>query len=183
MTVVSTRTLSENHYDSIWNLTSLSKKRNMIASSTFAQYLLASDQSCDPLICHETWDVFRDVLNAIINHDLKEEEEHLALLISPILCRGLTKLIASSQGSTRHRLICSPWTTNLRLALRKLLDASTGISTLPYLMTLQNRLEYAGKLLLDEISDGLVLSTEETRKLNTRLIYYRNGSYCGLLLV
>ena len=32
MATVSTKTLHESHYDSIWNLTSFSKKRNMIAS-------------------------------------------------------------------------------------------------------------------------------------------------------
>lgn len=73
-------------------------------TATFAQYLLASDQLCDPLICHESWDVFRDVLIAIINHDLKEEEE-LALLISPTLCRALKKLITSSQVATREFLL------------------------------------------------------------------------------
>ena len=72
-----------------------------LLTATFAQYLLASDQFFDPLICHESWDVFRDVLIAIINHDLKEEEQ-LALLISPILCRALKKLIKSSQVSTRE---------------------------------------------------------------------------------
>lgn len=189
MASVSTKPLSENHYDTIWNLASFSKKRNMIASSTFAQYLLASDQLCDPLICHESWDVFRDVLTAVIYHDLKEEEEQLALLISPILCRALKKLIAASQISTRQRLIWSPWTTNLRLALRKLLDSSTRISMLPYLKTLQSRLEYVGKLLLNEISDGLsemrLSSTDSviTENLNSRLTYYRNGSASGLLLV
>ena len=73
-----------------------------LLTATFAQYLLASDQLCDPLICHESWDVFRDVLIAIINRDLKDEEEQLALLISPILCRALKKLITSSQVSTRE---------------------------------------------------------------------------------
>lgn len=73
-----------------------------LLTATFAQYLLAGDQLCDPLIYHESWDVFRDVLIAIINHDLKEEEEQLALLISPIFCRTLTKLIKSSQVSTRE---------------------------------------------------------------------------------
>ena len=184
--IVSTKTLSENYYDSIWNLEILSKKRNMMASCTpcnnpwrsessylltaaFAQYLLASDQICDPLICHESWDVFRDALTAIINHDVQEEEENLALLISPILCRALTKLAASSQVSTRqlffgckasfsdrsasgYRLLCSPWTMNLRRALGKLLDGSTGIPTLPYLTTLKGSLEYVGKELLNEVS-------------------------------
>jgi hypothetical protein len=117
--IVSSKTFPEFHYDSIWNLASFSKKRSMISSctplhplkilmflsllaATFAQYLLASDQLCDPLICHEAWDVFRDELIAIINHDLKDEEEQLALLISPILCRALKKLISSSQVSTRE---------------------------------------------------------------------------------
>jgi len=189
MAIVSTKPLSENHYDTIWNLASFSKKRNMIASSTFAQYLLASDQLCDPLICHESWDVFRDVLVTIINYDLKlEEEEELALLISPIFCRALKKIITSSQVSTRQRLIWSPWTTNLRLALRKLLDTSIGVSMLPYRKTLQNRLEYVGNMLLNEISDGLsekrLSSTDVmTEKSNSRLIYYRNGGSSGLLLV
>ena len=115
----SSKAFPEFHYDSIWNLENFSKKQSMISSCTllrpfkfsnflslltaiFAQYLLACDQSCDPLTCHESWDVFRDVLIATINHDLKEEEEQLALLISPILCRALKKLITSCQVSTRE---------------------------------------------------------------------------------
>ena len=117
--IVSSKKFPEFHYDSIWNLASFSKKQSMIPSctplhllkistililltATFAQYLLASDQLCDPLICHESWDFFRDMLIAIINRDLKEEEEQLALLISPILCRAMRKLITSSQVSTRE---------------------------------------------------------------------------------
>jgi hypothetical protein len=43
---------------------------------------------------------------------------------------------------------------SLRLALRKLLDSSIGISTLPYLKTLQNRLEHIGKMLLNEVGQA-----------------------------
>lgn len=117
--IVSSKTFPEFNYESIWNLVSFSKKQSMISSctllhplnisiilslltATFAQYLLASDQLCDPLICHESWDVFRDVLISIINYDLKEEEEQLALLVSPILCRALKKLITSSRVPTRE---------------------------------------------------------------------------------
>ena len=39
MTIATTKTLSENHYDSIWDLASLSKKRNMITSCTRATAL------------------------------------------------------------------------------------------------------------------------------------------------
>ena len=70
----------------------------------FARYLLANDSLCDSLVCHESWDVFRDMLTAILNHDLKQEE-HLALLISPILCRALTKLVSSSPVLTREFLL------------------------------------------------------------------------------
>jgi hypothetical protein len=59
----------------------------------FAHYILAADRVCDSLLCAEAWDFLRDVLLLVFARHFVEDDEPLALVICPIICRALIQLI------------------------------------------------------------------------------------------
>ncbi|KAF8167962.1 hypothetical protein B0H34DRAFT_39411 [Crassisporium funariophilum] len=180
------KAFSKDDDQTIWNLMSLSKKPDIRSASAFAHYLLASNQLHDALSCHEAWDRLRDVMITIVRHQVREEEEPLALLCSTTICCGLTHLIRSSKPLTRQRLLSSPWTTSMCLALEKLIAGDT-LPVLLYFRALQGKLEKVGRVLLDEIVGGLKEPPKETSSTvslsSAKLIYYRDDWCSGILLV
>ncbi|KAF5377507.1 hypothetical protein D9615_005280 [Tricholomella constricta] len=65
---------------------------NFIAASAYSHRIMATEENHDPLLLAETWNYLRDVLLLIISRRCAEDDEALALLVSPIICTAMTKI-------------------------------------------------------------------------------------------
>jgi hypothetical protein len=64
--------------------------------AAFAYYLLTtSAHHCDPLLRHEAWNYLLGALTKILERQLPEEEEPLALLVCPNICLALRSVSCS----------------------------------------------------------------------------------------
>ncbi|KAF8203690.1 hypothetical protein BJ912DRAFT_207244 [Pholiota molesta] len=177
--------------EDVWVLAAPHEARHLITAGIFAQYILQPGRVFSPLLCYEAWDYIVSVMIMILNREVLEEEETLALVTSTPLCFGLEKLVRGSGTSNRQMMLSSPWTSSMEILLAKLLN--NGAATESYFMALKRRLACAGESLLTEISIGMKdiygrssevnASEVEVRHHDRRLVYYRDLSYSGLLYV
>ncbi len=136
-------------------------------SAGFSQYLLTLDAmltSDFSRMIAEAWDCLRDVLLLIIRGRFFGEEEALAILVCPVICRALIHLLRQphSHGMARSLgpyvtddtivdfILHSPWTATLLLELENVPDADA--QTLDEQgRLLQTRLRSVAKSLIDAV--------------------------------
>lgn len=123
---------------------------NFIAASGVAHCILANP--CDALHCADAWSYLRDVLLLILGRRFAEENEALALLVSPTICLALARM-ADVDHSVLQFLLSSPWTISLCTELRSLMTLEARKQSIaPYFSALHHRLTPAGDVLLNKIT-------------------------------
>ncbi|RDB28824.1 hypothetical protein Hypma_015376 [Hypsizygus marmoreus] len=139
--------------DIVWDLARQAGCCDFVAASGFAHYISMIDQIFAPLQYVEAWDYLRDVLLLICSGRLAEEDEALALLVCPMLCLALLKILQIDLPSSRF-ILSSPWTVSLCTQLLALTNKENPpISR--FMVALRLRLERVGKAILDQISQKL----------------------------
>ncbi|KAF8922401.1 hypothetical protein CPB85DRAFT_1267398 [Mucidula mucida] len=97
----------------------------------------------------EAWDCLRDVLLLIIRGRFFGEEEALAILVCPVICRALIHLLRQPHSHVDF-ILHSPWTATLLLELENVPDADA--QTLDEQgRLLQTRLRSVAKSLIDAV--------------------------------
>jgi len=124
-------------------------------TAAFANLIIATPEHrlCDTLYCAEAWDYLRDVMLLIISHQFLGNDEPLALIISPVVCRTLLLLL--QRADVAQFIFASPWTMNLCADMR---DLFSGSSPSKYSSILENRISGIGTALLNEMSRKLLRS-------------------------
>ncbi|KAF9532068.1 hypothetical protein CPB83DRAFT_56457 [Crepidotus variabilis] len=161
----------------------------------FTHYVFGTlDRPRDPLLTLEAWDHILSTFRMIVDEQMTDEEEPLALLAVPCLCYTICGISSSSNtsDSTRFHLRASPWTQTMLLSVGQLLDSEWPDGS--FGKTLQGRLQLRsiGRAFLKEF--GVQTSEEETESRSgsqstawaaqfPRLVYYRDSSFSGLIPV
>jgi hypothetical protein len=82
--------------------------RRVTRTAAFASFMLAACRVCNPLRCAQAWSHLRDVFLLILTRQFLGDDESLASLICPIICRALLFLLKRSEPPTSTRLVSSP---------------------------------------------------------------------------
>ncbi|KAG6836806.1 hypothetical protein H0H93_002828 [Arthromyces matolae] len=99
--------------DDAWALALQTKRTNLSIASAFShRTLLSRQQGSDPLTLAEAWSYLCSVLLVILSGNQTQDEEALALLISPGICIALAKLAETTTSAN----------TGYRFALRRQLQ-------------------------------------------------------------
>ncbi|KAF9456257.1 hypothetical protein BDZ94DRAFT_1276108 [Collybia nuda] len=175
--------LSRIQEENVWTLAMRIGPSNLTIASGFAHRLLATDHKVDVVCQAEALNYIRDILFLVLDRRFQEQEESLALLICPVLCLSLIKLMQNRVCTEIGQCLSSPWTTRLRAQLCAI--DKHGCSGIPYFKILHHKLGCLVKILVDQIdaqkskSDSYKLIPDFTTQLlfcysypNSRLILF-----------
>ncbi|KAF8078476.1 hypothetical protein FPV67DRAFT_56836 [Lyophyllum atratum] len=140
-----------------WDLATRSECTNFIAASSFAHRVMVTEYRSDDLSLAEAWCYLRDVLLLILSRRFAEDDEALALLVCPVLCSAMAKMVQTTSSAVNF-ILSSPWTMSLCSELRSLIAAEYSPDE-QYYSLLQQRLREAGRTFLDQIAQKLQRST------------------------
>ena len=76
-----------------WNIAIQCGPCDLYVATGFAHHILIVDVSPSLKLCRYAWDYLRDVLLLILRGRFAEEQEPLAILVSPVICDALTNLL------------------------------------------------------------------------------------------
>lgn len=146
----------------IWQIATARSSMNLATAAAFATYLSVSirRQTCDDLMHAEAYNYLRDMLLLVLKHQFLAAEESIAVLVCPVLCHAISCLLVYSRHATVHFMLHSPWTMNLCLELRALLEADTA-SCNPYISCLKHASQAYCMTLLQKITRGLCSELRE----------------------
>jgi hypothetical protein len=68
--------------------------------AAFANYVLAANRIGTAIRCAQAWSYLRDVLLMILTRQFLGDDEPLALLICPVVCRALVFLVSRADSAT-----------------------------------------------------------------------------------
>ncbi|KAJ7706399.1 hypothetical protein B0H17DRAFT_1037040 [Mycena rosella] len=139
----------EENPEAIWRFAMSSTPSELEIASSFAHYIIASDSLCNSLYCAEAWRYLGEVLLLILKHHYVEEQEPLALLTCPTVCRALTRLLQADSAATQF-MLSTPFTLNLSADLKHACELE-GSRRENYFVVMKERLNMVGSRLLDQI--------------------------------
>jgi len=156
-----------------------------IHKAAFAYFLLTtSAHRHDSLLRHEAWNYLLGVMSKILDRQLPEEEEPLALLVSPNICFALRSIPNGITSNVMEYLrmvprwlrlgkclLASPWALTMRLSMQELLDNETQNES--YFKQLQERIRSEGLKLVNEVSSLWTYSAPMWRKEAIRCKYIK----------
>jgi len=159
-----------------------SGRSNFIAASGVAHRILVANPCT--LLHHDYVDVcdyLRDVLLLILGHRFGEEDEALALLVCPMVCLALTKVIEADWSAFQY-LLSSPWTINLSVELRSLIEARQQSR---YSVALRRRLDPMADVLLEKIARRIQRNEDTTDlpHVNSKLVFCSVHACSRLVIV
>ncbi|KAJ7169676.1 hypothetical protein C8R46DRAFT_1089624 [Mycena filopes] len=140
--------LTDENQESIWQFAITSIRSELDIASAFAHYITTSKSLCNPLCCAEAWRCLGEVFLLILKHHYIEEQEPLALLVCPTLCRALMRLLQADSASTQF-MLSTPFTLNLCADLKSVCE---GAPSGEYFAFMKARLKMVGPRLLDQVS-------------------------------
>ncbi|KAI0068407.1 hypothetical protein BV25DRAFT_1987190 [Artomyces pyxidatus] len=173
--------------ETIWSLSMERGPRTVLVASCLASYILAAKEALTPsaLACAEAWDYMRDVLLLTLSRHFLADDEPLALLAAPTLCRALVALLRGSDGRFVPWAVASPWTESLSTELRSLFDSRDEVLSTSSAI-LKERLRSAGEILLHEIKnrvEGIETTVGAPTAYSNCIMYYRSEGFSHLVLI
>ncbi|KAH7931143.1 hypothetical protein BV22DRAFT_1124521 [Leucogyrophana mollusca] len=144
----------------IWQMASSGSRSDLLTASAFAHLIIVARELCGPLALAEAWSYLRDVLLLISSNHFLGDPEPLALIVAPVVCKALIRLLKHADPNAMSFIICSPWTLSLRAMLQNLLHGETP-SPAEYSVLLRNRLSVMGEILLHQIVQKTATSNQK----------------------
>ncbi|KAI0639275.1 hypothetical protein C8Q77DRAFT_1163629 [Trametes polyzona] len=116
--------------DSVWDVVGDADLLNLPLAASVSAYYAAinnSSKAHDILACAEVWTYLQDVLLLVLNREFSGDEEPLALLVSPILCRTLSSILQHAPPGFERYIKTSPWTGCLLTLLHGVVKEPEGV--------------------------------------------------------
>ncbi|ESK98335.1 hypothetical protein Moror_85 [Moniliophthora roreri MCA 2997] len=104
-----------------WEACVRAPSSNLLIAGSFACYIVGAESLTNPLLCAQASNHLRGTLLLIVRGDFLEKERPFALLVSSLICAALIRLIQESPVTALY-LTASPWSTNLLVGLKSLLQ-------------------------------------------------------------
>ncbi|KAI0662697.1 hypothetical protein C8Q70DRAFT_960558 [Cubamyces menziesii] len=138
----------------VWRLVEEVDPSDLPLAASLAAYISATAEAYafDTLTYGEAWNFIRDVLLLILDRDFGGQEEPLALLVAPAICRALLALVRHASPQARRYYMSSPWTLSMAARLQQL-EAKEGSGNGEYSRILGDLITSYKDAILRELED------------------------------
>ncbi|KAJ7071226.1 hypothetical protein C8F01DRAFT_1109594 [Mycena amicta] len=158
-------TIVDQQRETLWKLALTRLPSDVCMAASFAHYIGAATTLCASLYCAEGWRYLGETLLLILKRHYLDEQEPLALLVCPMICRGLLRLLGTDPAG-RQYMVSTPLTLNMCTEMKQLFDTSEHDE---YTNLLKERLATVGPCLLEAIR---CKSAPTSVDMHARLIFY-----------
>ncbi|KAJ4486308.1 hypothetical protein J3R30DRAFT_3697805 [Lentinula aciculospora] len=92
--------------EDVWKFVLDAGCSNLVVTSSFAHHIITTARLPDPLACAEAWDHLRDTMTLVFRRQFLEDEQAMALIVSPGICGALLRLL-DAEASAGTQVISS----------------------------------------------------------------------------
>nr|GAT47867.1 predicted protein [Mycena chlorophos] len=164
----------DQYQDKLWKLAMLGPRAVYLVGA-FAHHLCTAETLPSSLYCAEAWRHLGETLLLILKHHYIDEQEPLALLVSPTICRALVRLL-QTEPAGRQYMLSTPLTMNICDALNSTLAATQCDE---YGSLLRSQLGLVGPGFLEAIKNKSSIEGS----VQGRVIFYRLEDGAGRLAI